>query len=147
MSPISAEPQNPVAHLSSIAADLVRFEMEKLGWWGAFTRDSMRVMIREPGKCLDPLLTHGALALKALVLDRTLQDRSETVEFRAPATWWDHFKKWLGHGTVRWRVKRVRLDFKVGVSYPQADILVPREKFGQGLYYSLLRRDDSEEVV
>ncbi len=109
-----------------------------LGELGRFSRGSLTVE-----RCL--AASTSELVSKVVVKVLTAQlppervEESTLVEFRRPATWWEHFKEtyqdrwWLRRLVLRWpvrwereqRVVRVVVDMTRVLAFPKADIRPP----------------------
>jgi hypothetical protein len=89
-----------------------------------FTERSYQFLLRHPFR-LEPYIRDLVLTLKAYVLEQTLEDRTVTVSFDVPATWWEHLKQRLGWRRVRTKTLSRVVKFEVKAAYPEATVDVP----------------------
>lgn len=104
---------------------------------GAYTRDSIAAQ-----EVMDHAWDMLCMRLTASILTDTQVSETQEVELAVPATWWQHLKRdnWLARKVwrrrrVRMHIMKQRVTFERIRGYPQADVVVPREKFGIPVIY------------
>lgn len=102
---------------------------------GDFVRDSLAFEAHR-NNLFDDML----MRLSAHVLSDQLVSADEEVTLDVPASWWQHLK--LSHAPEwfkrRWPVVcatwRKDMHFERHRTYPEADVVLPREKYGHPVY-------------